>query len=100
MAFRVRIAGGRSFSDYPRRRATLDALLVSRLPDVQLLTGGGPDSGVKGSGLRFGPEFYLARMIPLAPEDLIPRSESRAGGAPERCFPRRRGAHPPPPVLA
>ena len=42
MAFRVLIAGGRSFSDYPRLRAALDALLANRLPDVQLLTGGGP----------------------------------------------------------
>ena len=42
MAFRVLIAGGRLFSDYPRLRAALDALLTNRLPDVQFLTGGGP----------------------------------------------------------
>lgn len=42
MAFHVLIAGGRHFSDYPRLRAALDALLANRLPDVQFLTGGGP----------------------------------------------------------
>ena len=42
MPFRVLIAGGRSFTDYPRLRAALDALLAKRLPDVQILTGGGP----------------------------------------------------------
>jgi hypothetical protein len=38
MAFRVLIAGGRYFTDYPLLRATLDALLANRLPDVELLT--------------------------------------------------------------
>ncbi|QJX00040.1 DUF2493 domain-containing protein [Frigoriglobus tundricola] len=41
MAFRVLIAGGRHFTDYPHLRATLDALLAQRLPDVELLTIGG-----------------------------------------------------------
>jgi NADPH-dependent 2,4-dienoyl-CoA reductase/sulfur reductase-like enzyme len=41
-AFRVLIAGGRRFSDYPTLRATLDKLLANRLPDVELLTVGGP----------------------------------------------------------
>jgi hypothetical protein len=37
MSFRVLIAGGRHFTDYPLLRATLDALLTNRLPDVELL---------------------------------------------------------------
>jgi len=42
MSFRVLIAGGRSFTDYPRLRAALDTLLADRLPAVELLTGDGP----------------------------------------------------------
>jgi hypothetical protein len=42
MAFRVLIAGPRHFTDYLTLRATLDALLANRLPDVELLTAGGP----------------------------------------------------------
>jgi hypothetical protein len=42
MSFRVLIAGGRHFTDYPTLRATLDALQAHRLPDVELLTAGGP----------------------------------------------------------
>jgi hypothetical protein len=41
MSFRVLIAGGRHFTNYPALRAALDALLVNRLPDVELLTAGG-----------------------------------------------------------
>jgi hypothetical protein len=40
-AFRVLVAGPRYFTDYPILRAALDALLVNRLPDVELLTAGG-----------------------------------------------------------
>lgn len=40
--FRVLIAGGRHFTDYPALRAVFDALLAKRLPDVELLTVGGP----------------------------------------------------------
>ncbi len=36
-AFRVLIAGGRHFTDYPALRATLETL-AHRLPDVELLT--------------------------------------------------------------
>ena len=32
----------RCTANYPRLRAALDALFANRLPDVQLLTGGGP----------------------------------------------------------
>jgi hypothetical protein len=39
--FRVLVAGPRGFTDYPALRAALDALLVNRLPDVELLTAGG-----------------------------------------------------------
>src|SRR4051812_39932622 len=41
MPFRVAIAGGRGFTNYPLLRATLDALLANRLPDVEILTTGG-----------------------------------------------------------
>ncbi len=41
MAFRVLIAGGRHFTNYPALRATLDALFAHRLPDVELLTTSG-----------------------------------------------------------
>src|SRR4051794_9628161 len=41
-AFRVLVIGGRHFTNYPALRAALDALLVNRLPDVELLTAGGP----------------------------------------------------------
>ena len=34
MPFRVLIAGGRHFTDYPALRAALDTLLANRLPDV------------------------------------------------------------------
>lgn len=41
MSFRILIAGPRHFTNYPALRAALDALLVNRLPDVELLTSGG-----------------------------------------------------------
>src|SRR4051812_1116660 len=41
MGFRVLIAGPRHFTDYPKLRAALDALLVNRRPDVTILTAGG-----------------------------------------------------------
>jgi hypothetical protein len=41
MSFRVLIAGPRQFTSYPAPRAALDAVLVNRLPDVELLTCGG-----------------------------------------------------------
>jgi hypothetical protein len=43
MSFRVLIAGPRQFTNYPALRTALDALLVNRLPDVELLTYGGAD---------------------------------------------------------
>src|SRR5688500_14922182 len=41
MSFRLLIAGPRHFTDYPALRAARDALLMNRLPDVELLTCGG-----------------------------------------------------------
>ena len=40
MAFRVLLADGRQFTDYPLLRRTFDALLANRLPDVERLTAG------------------------------------------------------------
>lgn len=42
MAFRVLIAGGRWFTDYPQLRGILDTLLVNHISNVELLTTGGP----------------------------------------------------------
>jgi hypothetical protein len=42
MSFCVLIAGGRHLTDFATLRATLDKLLANRLPDVELLTTGGP----------------------------------------------------------
>src|SRR4051812_27296764 len=42
MGFRVLVAGGRDFADYRALRAVLDTLLANRLPDVEVLTAGGP----------------------------------------------------------
>jgi hypothetical protein len=41
MGFRVLIAGPRHFTDDPALRAALGAVLVNRLPDVELPTCGG-----------------------------------------------------------
>src|SRR5262245_60963452 len=42
MSFRVLVIGGRRFCDNARLRDALDRALVNRLPDVELLTAGGP----------------------------------------------------------
>jgi hypothetical protein len=42
MAFRVLVAGGRDRVDYVRLRDALDKLLANRMPEVQILTAGGP----------------------------------------------------------
>ena len=42
MAFRTLIIGARQRFEYARLRDALDALLVNRLPDVEILTAGGP----------------------------------------------------------
>jgi hypothetical protein len=40
MGFRILVAGGRHFTDYPALRTALDTLLANRLPDVKLLAAG------------------------------------------------------------
>jgi hypothetical protein len=40
MTFRVPIAGGHHFTNYPALRAALDVLLANRLPEAVLLTAG------------------------------------------------------------
>jgi hypothetical protein len=42
MAIRVIVAGDREPVDYVRLRDTLDKLLANRMPEVQILTAGGP----------------------------------------------------------
>jgi hypothetical protein len=42
MVFRVLVAGDREPVDYVRLRDALDKLLANRLPEVQILTSGGP----------------------------------------------------------
>jgi hypothetical protein len=42
MTFRVLVAGGREPVDYVRLRDALDKLLTNRMPEVQILTAGGP----------------------------------------------------------
>ena len=42
MAFRVLVVGSRSWLDYPCLRDILDRALVNRLPDVEIVTPGGP----------------------------------------------------------
>jgi hypothetical protein len=42
MALRVLITDGKHFTNFKTLRAVLDALLVNRLPDVELLTASGP----------------------------------------------------------
>jgi hypothetical protein len=65
MAFRVLVAGGRHFTNYPLLRATLDALLANRLPDVELLTTGG--SGVPMLAASYALERRLA-VTALVPD--------------------------------
>jgi hypothetical protein len=61
MAFRVLIATGKHFHNYATLRATLDALLARRLPDVELLA-------VGGSGVPMLAASYAAeREQPTAP---------------------------------
>jgi hypothetical protein len=50
LSFRVLIAGPRHFTNYPALRAALDALLVNRLPDVELFTAVGRGVPMLGLG--------------------------------------------------
>ena len=91
MAFRVLIAGGRHFTDYPTLRTTLDALLAHRLPDVELLTTGGPgvpmmlaasyaaERGLKLTALM--PDFIRFPVDTVARRDLFLVSRGGRGSA-------------------
>jgi hypothetical protein len=65
MGFHVLIAGPKHFSDYATLRTTLDALLARRLPDVELLTVGGP--GVAILAASYATERGLT-VTPMLPE--------------------------------
>lgn len=59
MAFRVLVIGEAGHGDYRRLRDSLDFLLRKRLPDVEILTAGGP-------GLpAFAASYARARKLPL-----------------------------------
>ena len=64
MAFRVLIAGGRHFTDYPLLRATLDALLANRLPDVELLTTGGPGAPMLAASYATERGLVVSALVP------------------------------------
>lgn len=64
MAFRVLIAGGRHFTDYPLLRATLDALLANRLPDVEVLTPGGPGVSMLAASYAAERGLSVAALVP------------------------------------
>lgn len=79
MAFRVLIAGGRSFSDYPRLRAALDTLLANRLPDVQILTGGGPGVPMLAASYAAAIRLAVAALVPdflRFPVDAVERRDA------------------------
>jgi hypothetical protein len=64
MAFRVLIAGDRHFPNYPLLRATLDALLANRLPDVALLTAGGPGVPMLAASYATVRGFRVMALVP------------------------------------
>ena len=79
MGFRVLIAGPRHFTNYPAPRAALDALLVNRLPDVELLTCGG--RGVPMLAASYASERGLAATARVAdsvrfPVDAVERRDA------------------------
>jgi hypothetical protein len=76
MAFRVLIIGTAGIRDYPWLRDVLDTLLANRLPDVELLTTGGP-------GLPALVASY-ARSRGLTFTALVPDHERYPGNAVER----------------
>jgi len=71
MAFRVLIIGGRQRVEYAQLRDALDTLLVNRLPNVEILTAGGP--GVPALAACYA----TARRLPLL---AIPLDYSRHRG--------------------
>ena len=64
MAFRVLIAGGRHFTDYPLLRDTLDALLANRPPDVRPVTAGGPGVPMLAASYAAERGFCVAALVP------------------------------------
>jgi hypothetical protein len=64
MGFRVAIIGPKHFTDYPTLRTALDALLARRLPDVQLLTCGGPGVALLAASYAAERGLSVAALIP------------------------------------
>jgi hypothetical protein len=67
MAFRVLIAGGTQFTDYPALRTALDALLVNRLPDVEILTAGGPGVPMLAASYAAERNLQVTALVPDYP---------------------------------
>jgi hypothetical protein len=79
MAFRVLITGGRHFTDYPLLRATLDALLANRLPDVELLTTGGPGVPMLAASYALERGLVVTALVPdfrRFPVDAVERRDA------------------------
>ena len=67
MSFRVHLVDPRHFTDDPVLRPTLDALLVNRLPDVELLTCGGRGVPMFAASYASEPGSPIARgMLPTS----------------------------------
>lgn len=74
MAFRILIIGGPQRVEYARLRAALDQLLANRLPDVEVLTAGGP--GVPALASCYAAERGLALVT--VPIDVSRRNDTEA----------------------
>src|SRR5438067_13430683 len=64
MSFRVLIAGGKHFTNYAALRAVLDKLLANRLPDVELLTTGGPGVPMLAASYATERGLAVAALVP------------------------------------
>jgi hypothetical protein len=64
MSFRVAVIGGRSPIRYGTLRATLDTLLANRLPDVELLTAGGPGVSMLAASYAAERGLSCAALVP------------------------------------
>src|SRR5579883_3019819 len=79
MAFRVLIVGGRGFTDYPCLRATLDVLLANRLPNVELLTTGGPGVAMLAASYASERGLVVSALVPdfrRFPVDAVERRDA------------------------